>query len=355
VIDIPGVELFRLRAKVVQVPRKGVKHFHNRDISSEVGSDFGRPTISNDILLVGRNAWRSLFEEYWPEIGWSFESLRRRKSSTIEDVREALAILRDRPLSIVAMSFWSGSPVASDGPNLRSNRKKLSRLQTKIQEMERTFDVLAASHREAKIAVDQATAENKNAIQSELDRREISQREFTEDLARAENDRRDLDIRVRNEEAYWYSSELLDFLHSPRSALNPLSLANALVGLPIMKWRQSCDRASSLPDEWVVRLPYLVVCAISLICKRWDGEFQPAPTKFFGDQLAKLPRNHREARECFSHNWHDLRLAIEECRKSDHPRPFIPYAISSAFMRNLHREKSFSERLLDSRETFSPS
>jgi hypothetical protein len=66
--------------------------------------------------------------------------------------------------------------------------------------------------------------------------------------------------------------------------------------------------------------------------------------------LAKLPRNHNEARECLGQNWRDLRLAIEECGKSDHPTSFIPYAISSVFMRRIYREKTLSDRILDAQE-----
>jgi hypothetical protein len=353
VIDISGEETFRLRAKVVPVSGKGVKQFHNRDISSEVGSDFGRPTISNDILLVGRAAWRSLFEEYWPEIGWSFVNLRRRRASTIEDVREALAILRDRPLSNVATSFWSGTPVASDGPNLRGNRKKLSDLQTRIKEMEGTHDGLGRLHRQAEIALEQASPVNKEAIQAELGRRELSQREFLEDLARTENEYRDLDLRVRNEETYWYCSELLDFLHSPRCALNPLSLANSLAGLPTMKWRQSRARCSILTDDWAVGLPYLVVCALALIWKRRNADFQGAPTQFFRDELAKLPGKHRQAQTCLSEHWRDLKLAIEQCWESECLGSSVPYSISARFVQNLYRQKNSADRVLDSLESLS--
>jgi hypothetical protein len=328
--------------------------FQNEEISdTENGNDLGRRTISDDILAAGRDAWRSLFEEYWPNIGWSLLNIRKTRASTIEDVRSAFAALTGKPHSAVAAIFWSGSPLASSGPNLRSNRKRLSDIRHDIQVMDLKHREMQGLCTEAETALRGARTEDRETIQTESNRRSKEELDFVEDLARLENEYHDLDRTVLNEEAYWYSSELLDFLQDPRCALEPINLATALAGLPIMEWRQSRTRCLALPGDWVVRLPYLVVCAISLICKRWDGEFQPAPTEFYRTQLAKLSWNHREARECLSKNWRDLRLAIEECRTPDYPTSFIPYAISAVFMRRIYGDKTSSDRVLDSRERLS--
>jgi hypothetical protein len=325
--------------------------FQNEEISdTENGNHLGRRTISDDILTVGRDAWRSLFEEYWPDIGWSLLNIRKRRASTIEDVRTAFATLSGKPYTAIAAIFCAGTPSPSEGPSLRRNRKRASELQIEIRAMDSKHTEMQSLCIAAKSALEEASAQDRESIQAEANRRTNEELEFIEALARRENEYHDLGKTVLNEETYWYCSELLDFLQDPRCALTPLNLANALAGLPIMEWRQSRTRCLALSGDWVERVPYRVVCAILLICKRWDGEFHPAPTEFFRNQLAKLPGNHREARECLGENWRDLRLAIEECRKSDQPAPFIPYAISSVFLRRIYGEKTSSDRVLDSQE-----
>jgi hypothetical protein len=310
----------------------------------------GRPTTPDSFLLDSRNAWRSFFEEYWPEIGWPLLNIRNRRTSTIEDVRSAFAALKDRPQSNISACFWSGSPQPTKGTEFHRNRIRVSKLIVQIQKMDLRLSELRASRREARVAVQQASAEAQEMIQAEADRRKVFLLDFEEDLARAENDYRDLDKRIRDQGAYWYCSELLDFLCGRRYALDPLNLANALAGLPDMRWRQSHKRCSAMREESFVHFPYRVFLAIARIWGRRVEEFRQAPSEFFRTELIKLPKEHREAQECLCQNWRDLRLAIEECWRPNASGPPVSFAITSAFVRNTMRQKSDLERVLADQE-----
>lgn len=318
----------------------------------------GRPTIGDDLLAWSRNAWRAFFEEFWPDIGGALLSIRNRRASTIRDVRDAFAALRGCPNAAVATAFWSGSPATCDDKTLRRERKRGSEIHLKIRKSYYRHDELLQLHREAELAVDGTSAENnkeiREGIRVEADRRKRSLLEFAEDLARLEDEYRDLDTKVRNLEAYFYSSELLDFLHSPRCSLNPHNLANALAGLPYMKWRQSRTRCSVLPKESYARFPFRIVRVISRIWARRSEEFGKAPIEFFRAEVLKLPKPDLDVKESLCQHWRDLRLAIEECWKTRHPGPLVPYSIASAFMKNLHREKTSIDRILDATEVLEP-
>jgi hypothetical protein len=142
---------------------------------------------------------------------------------------------------------------------------------------------------------------------------------------------------------------LLDFLLSRRYAINPRNLADALAGLPRMKWRQSFARCTHMQFN-TPYYEYQVLEVISEISARLSEEIKE-PLEFFRADLLKRSKTPDNTRQFMRDRWRDLRLAIEECwnLRADDPGKF-PFVLSSTFMRNTNRQKDAKEQLLSDRE-----
>lgn len=319
----------------------------------------GRPTIQDNFLLDSRNYWRSFFEQCWPEVGWPLLCIRKRRSSTIEDIRKAFEIVKGKPHCDSAEVFLRGSPIQTTRKELLSNRIRSNNLHYEIQRLQSERPKLQLACTEAENALKEANAEDKERIQAEVNRRREGLRQLEESLSRAGSEIAELDKTVRGQEVHWYCSQLIDFLHyrriarnaSPRYGLNPLNLANSLAGLDQMGWRQSHRRCSKMREDSFRQLPYSVFLLISWIWERRSRKFREAPVDFFRMQFLNPPKKKGDSpRDMLCEKWRDLRMAIEESWNPKHPSAFIPYAITSAFFGNLYRMKSPVDRVLEGQE-----
>lgn len=213
---------------------------------------------------------------------------------------------------------------------------------------------LVRSCAEAERALTQAGEQEKEIIQAQANQRKQRLGELEERLQQAENESKELDKTVQDQETYCYCSQLLHFLCKGRYAVRPLNLANALAGLPEMRWRESFVRCSKMQRNSFVHFPSRVFEIVSRIWRRRPKDLQDAPTDFFRAQILKLPkRKDGGIHDSLCRAWRDLRLAIEECWKAQNREDFMPYAIASAFLRNHSRQKTLTERMLDEHETLS--
>lgn len=338
-----------------KLARELVKKFQNQDNSSESenGGAGGRPTIGDNFVLGGRNHWCAFFELNWPDIGWTLLKIRNRRTSTIEDIQKAFQPFRDKPHCDIAIVFLRASLEKADSAELRKNKIGANELNSKIQEMERDLLDLRMSCIQAENALKESNEENKPAIQHQLNIRRERLNQHEEGLRRNKSEYGDLERKVRNQETFIYSDELLDFLFSRRRALEPRRLGRALAGVPDMGWRQSDERCSDFPEENLAQFPYQIFLAISHVLDRIELESGKTPTDLFQRELLSLPKKHRDAQRDLCRAWRDLKLAIAECCQANHERGFMPYAISSAFLRNLHRVKRPDEIVLDEHEKLS--
>ena len=330
-------------------PKKGLQY---GKISSATGKKYGpgRPTIPDNFLPGARNAWAWLLEQSWPEIGCPLHSIRNRQRSTIEDVRKALMPLKEKPDGGLATAFYRDSSEPANATEIRKNRVKLSRLDAEISETQAKRDAQERLCLEAEAALKEASPKAREQIQSEADRRKARLAELGLSLRKAEGDRDALDTKLRDQEAYFYPAELLDFLHSRRYAVEPRNLANALAGLPNMRWRQSYSRCSKMPYDSETHRWYRVFVTIEEIWKHRSAEPAQAPVEFFRAGLLSLTKKHGYVREFLRENWRDLRFAIDECWKSNPSRPSVPFTIASLFVRNVTQQKRPIERILAEQE-----
>lgn len=311
----------------------------------------GRPTIQDNFLLGARNAWISLLEETWPEIGWHLLCIRDRRKSTIENIRKAFEPVKAKPHNPgLAAAFYRESSESATPADIRRNRKHLSELDGEINQTEAKYREQQRSCQEADAALKMASPSEIGTIQDEGTRRLKGLLQLEDELKRLFLERDALYMKTQDQEAFAYRSELLDFLHSRRYAINPRKLANALAGLPLMKWRQSFVRCSGITFDLEARREYRVFEVFSSICSRQSDRLKDPPLELFRAELLRLPKKLGYTRQFLWDNWHDLRAAIDECWKSEHAPASIPFVLTSLFIRNVMRQKNPAERILADRD-----
>ena len=96
-----------------------------------------------------------------------------------------------------------------------------------------------------------------------------------------------------------------------------------------------------------------VVELVSPMWRRRPKVSQDPPIEFFRVQILELPKKDDGIREVLCRAWRDFRLAIEERWKESKSEEFMPYAITSTFLRNHARSKTLAERILAEREMLS--
>jgi hypothetical protein len=310
----------------------------------------GRPTIPDNFLLGARNQWASLLEESWPEIGWPLLQIRECPTSTIDDVRKAFQPVKEKPHNPgLANAFCRETVETATPAEFQRNRVRVGDLQAQIHHKRAKLDEIERSKREIDALLKTAGPEYVDTVGAEIRRRQEALVQVQTDLNRITTEERDLDKKSMNQEAYVYASELLDFLEGGRYALNPQSVANALAGLPRMRWRQSHLRCSRMPLNQP-GLHYQVLEVIRKMWKRHHGESKESVIEFFKTQLPKLPKKLGYTRDFLLENWRDLKLAIAESLKIKHDDGEAPYILTSIFMRNTRNQKNSLERMLAEQE-----
>ncbi len=307
----------------------------------------GRPTIADNFLLGSRNQWRPFFEQCWPEIGWPLLLIRRRRNSTLKDVQQVFRSFEGRPHCDHAGAFLRGVPQETTVMTLRKQTIESTKLRYELQDMQRAQPELQRACAEVKNALTLTDAKDRATIQKERSRRQRKLRQHKKTFAVKQHGCTALESKVRDGQTYLYCSELLDFLRSGRRALTPINLANALAGLPEMRWRQSETRCSKMPADSYAQHPYAVFQLIERLLRRIGAKRGKSLADEFRTELLKLPQKDTYPRDSICQQWRDFRLAIEEVSKSQHQSGFIPYAITSAFLRNVSRQKTSVDNVLD--------
>jgi hypothetical protein len=307
----------------------------------------GRPTIPENFLLGARNAWAALLEESWPEIGWHLRSIRDRRNSTIEDIRKAFDPVKERIHNPgLAAAFYRESTEPASPSEALKNRRWVGKLEAEIHEIQTKRDECQRSCLEVVAALKEANPDVKVTIQAEGTRRLERLIQIEKDFERLTHERDGLYTKTLDQEAHLFRSELLDFLFSRRYAIHPRNLANALAGLPGMRWRQSHLRCSRMSYDSEARPEFQVCEVVSQIWNHHSPAFEEPPIELFRVELLKRSRKYANTKQFLRTNWRDLKFAIGECWKLNPIPDSFPFVLTSIFMRNVMRQKNATERIL---------
>jgi hypothetical protein len=310
----------------------------------------GPRTLPDNYLLGNRNAWTELLEQSWLKIGWSLLRIRDKRTSRIEDVRKAMEPVKGMPHnSGLAASFYRETLESARPSAVLKMQKQVGDLDAEIIKAQAEREQSFRSCLSADAAMKMAGPEDKDIIQEEALNRLQLMLQLADDFSKRGMKREALHKKWLDQEAYVFQSELLDFLLSRRYAVNPRNLADALAGLPRMKWRQSFARCAHMEFNTPTQ-EFRIFEMFSEICSRVPEEITE-PLAFFRAELSKSSRKPDYTRQFLREQWRDLRLAIEECwnLRADDPGGF-PFVLSSVFMRNVKRLKDAKEQLLSDRE-----
>jgi hypothetical protein len=265
-------------------------------------------------------------------------------------VRKAFQPIKAKPHNPgLANAFYRETVETATPTEVHRMRVRVGHLRARILHLQAQLDETERSKREIDAVLKTASSEYIDTVQEEITRRQEALDQLQTDVNRLTADEHDLDKESMDQEAYVYASELLDFLQSGRYALNPQSVANALAGLPRMRWRQSHLRCSRMPLNQP-RLHYQVLEVIRTMWKRCHGESKESVIGFFETHLPKLPKKLGYTRDFLLTSWRDLRLAIEECLNGKQEDGETPYVLTSIFMRNTRNQKSPLDRMFAEQE-----
>jgi hypothetical protein len=149
-----------------------------------------------------------------------------------------------------------------------------------------------------------------------------------------------LECSLRYGEAAFAQSQLLDFIWSDRYASNPLNFANAMAGMPAVRWRQSMDRCLRFHGSVSHRLIYR---QFQVVAKEMQVRASN-PEEAVGRMKARLVNaKGRDVKLCYelARNWHFLRLAIESVIEAGcQPEGALPYRIFAEYQRRASNRSS---------------
>jgi hypothetical protein len=319
----------------------------------------GRPTTDDESLSSYRDSIVWLLSVTWEDIGWKLP-----KAETLEELRQALDPLRGQPSDYLATRFLHPTPVASTPKEIRLLRVDFDEAVEKVREAEAKHNNCTEAATKVELAMNQSATEQLGPYFADLLQRWREKRESDKELEIARATLKAIGQEVADKEAGFAQNELLDFIKSKLYARDPLGIANALAGLPVMAWQSSRTRCSKIEcKQWPI-FQYRVFLTIEAIWNRRNSHSPLPLEQLFRLEIAKLPRTiivvnpdtgkkHKEEsslRKRLADHFYHLKNALEEVgRLKIHPGE-VPFRIASAFTRNSGKPQTAQDQILIERE-----
>jgi hypothetical protein len=301
----------------------------------------------------------------WGDVGWYLP-----QAKTAEELRCALEPLRGQPNEQCVIRFLRPTSVTATAEEIRAKRKALGKAIEYSSEAQAKHDASARAARVAEHAMNDASPETQMTFQVELFKQWGESAKARRELEAAQETEKRLDQEVKDQEASFSQHELLDFIAKKKYARNPLRLANAMAGLPDMRWGQSYARCSSLKCSQWPHFHFRLFRTIKAIWNRRNSHPELTLVQLFRREIEKLPktvmitfkqltpkpdltvRQKNSLRSYIGDDFRLLRLAIEDISASEtETEPDrVPFLILSRFMRNLSKPRTPQDLVLIARE-----
>lgn len=309
----------------------------------------GRRTIPDNHLLGARNSWASLLEQNWHDIGWNLICIRQQRNGSFEGLRSIFDKLKSaRHNAGLAEPLHRALVEAASPSEVTRNQKVLGELDAEILRTQMYSTDCERFCWEADAALKAAGEANEKIIREEVAERKERFEQAKRKLRELQAKREMLGAQVRDQEAFVYRSELLDFLNSGRASVKPRELANALAGLPRMKWQQSNSRCADMPFN-APMAEYNILEAISRIWSRVSRRLKEPPVEFFKGALLKRFRKEITGFQFLRDNWFDLEHAIREIWKPEQLPGSFPFLLTTVLLEKAMRPKTAADRILADR------
>jgi len=342
--------------------------------SARIRKEPGRPTLSDGDLMGRRDRLVWFLSVSWPNIGWELPKARNRAK-----LYEALAPSRGRPGDDAIAIFVLPTSASTTAQEIRKLGQKLGKSVDRryaAQEEERVYGDLL---READAAIKMNKIEKADTeleLDPRLDKkiRDVMVSQFKQRDAKFRSARgaaieantleQNLRSELQEKEAAFAQSELLDYIAKAQYARNPLSLANAMAGLPNLGWRQSYARCSKIKcTGW----PTVWFSLFQTVQKIWNlrgSVSEPLIVELFRREIQKLPRKilvyyepekrkiwmPNQVRSRLADNFRFMCLAIEDTLQVKMHPGRTPFVITSFFEKNMDKPRQAADALLIAHE-----
>lgn len=303
----------------------------------------GPPTLVTDHqIFVWREEWVQVFEALWGEIG--LELKRCRKEIDIAralDPLNKVHFIEERASVFFQESKGPVSPSA-----VKKARANLLNVQRALRDAgdskRRALELLERIN----AALDKARSSERRIIKrAQKAQRKKASRDIKECRALSPSLNKSQD-QLRALEAGFARQEILRFCRSKRYELTPVSLANAIAGLPYMGWRQSMRRCIKRPSANANGLDYQVFKVIRYISKSAKRDSAETLITEFRKSIPGLPNRYRAPRDVLANQWYFLERSIHLAFK-DRPRSIaLPFEIAKHYFRRLRSPLSQVDLIL---------
>jgi hypothetical protein len=184
------------------------------------------------------------------------------------------------------------------------------------------------------------TKEARRIVAEETVRQKGTLDSLEQELRKADVECRKLETTLLDQEAFFFRSQLLDFIKKADYEFTPRNVANAIAGLPYITSRRSAELCSTMKSKIALSGSYELLMFISSVWKRYDTSANLTVTDWFKLKIIELPRhkiiNKKKMDNYFRTNlagkWFFLRRALVIFQRSKLPPGFVPYAITREFL-----------------------
>jgi hypothetical protein len=198
------------------------------------------------------------------------------------------------------------------------------------------------------------TKEVRRVVAEETVRQKGKLNSLEQESRKADLESRKLETTLLDQEAFFFRSQLLDFIKKADYEFTPRNVANALAGLPYITSRRSAELCSATKSDIAPSSSYEVLMFIASAWKRYDASGNLTVTQWLKLQISDLPRykiiegkkieNHFRAH--LAGQWFFMKRALDRSRRSRQPPGFVPFVITREFLRLLANPESPADSIL---------
>jgi hypothetical protein len=321
--------------------------------SKKKGTKRGRAvTLSIDWLKQRRDRLKSIFESYWPQVGW-----RLCRATTREEVMQALGPLENLKEPRIDLLLTDVTMIEGVEAKRRYAMQR-QRLSDDLQMASKRLDsarklIFEPLNQRLEIRKWIATSGNKNERdhqKSEAAAKLKVLKKLNVELGRvlrpkeanlkhAEEDYKASEAKLVALDAVRVQTEFLGLLVSGRRSLNPLNVANALAGLPEIGWRRSFDLCKEIrpnPEE-PASMPYSAFGLIEEALRKSPKDSPEHVINRLRDDVFAVRKNPNHTCEYLKGQGHLLESSIMEVWKSRVGSDERPFVITRRFFEVLRK------------------
>jgi len=289
----------------------------------------GRPqSISDETLQRTRNELLYALEENWALIGWELQ-----QAETPSDIRAALRRIEGincPSLELFCLEYRRETNFSE----LQATRKRFQEASGKLREAHSNWTQCKEPAELAQSLLSKISdAQQREELRTICQETESSLAAASKALLQVRARSTQLERAVLQREASFAQSELLEFIQSDRYESTPLTFANAMAGLPAIRWRQSMDRCLSLEVGASCGYTYARFLIVGAALNHPAVNAEEAIERM---KARLLQAKGQDVFPCnaLAENWYFLRCAIESVFAAPGPAErAIPYRIFAEYQR----------------------